>query len=255
MINVIAPYYYHGVGDILISERSLTTGKPIGYKDIGRVSSVTLIVKDNIIEHREHRTRRSERDFMLVRNSTVDIEMKVEQLNPENIAMFMASACEPVPAVTGYEMTQIVSPGFRYGFEHLNVDTVDIKSEDGSILYILDSNYKINAAKGALEILSGQPTINPITPGQTLLIKYNAPSQRRIEFGTEPRKEYCLRFEGLNIAESNSPVVIECYRVGFYLLNQFRVQDTKSSDLTVRGALMQDTLKPEGSQFFRELVL
>jgi len=90
---------------------------------------------------------------------------------------------------------------------------------------------------------------------QAIKVVYAYGTQTKVDYNSGSQKEYCFRFEGLNIAEDHRPVVIECYRVGFYVVNQFKVQGAKSSDLTVRGALLRDTLKPEGSQFFKELLL
>lgn len=247
------PYFFTGQGKVFISERD-TLGNPIGFKDIGRVSEVSLLLKDVIIEHHESRTHQAFRDSIEYLSSDVDISLTVNQVNTETLNIFWNAANKSIDAGSSQEQIT-VDLGYQYGLSYTKVSNVVITDISGTTTYVEGNNYNIDLDTGTLEIIEDQSqAVIAINCNQELVINYDYDAQHKLCYGVDDRKEYFFRFVGLNIAESNVPVVLECYRVGFYVLNQFKVQGQQSGTLDVRGALMKDALRPKGCQFFKGLI-
>lgn len=91
--------------------------------------------------------------------------------------------------------------------------------------------------------------------GQALTIDYSYAGSTLINAFTTAAPERWLRFEGVNTADSNNPVVVDCFR---FRVSPMRQQDLLSDDVykyTLEGDLLQDTLQTVGSQYFKEQLM
>jgi hypothetical protein len=68
---------------------------------------------------------------------------------------------------------------------------------------------------------------------------------------TEGFQEYALRFEGLNTAESNEPVLIEVFRISADILKELALISDKVQAFELAGSVLLDNTRPTGSKFFK----
>ncbi|PXX49000.1 hypothetical protein [Aquitalea magnusonii] len=80
----------------------------------------------------------------------------------------------------------------------------------------------------------------------------NATGVASIEALTQVGKEYSLRFEGLNEAQSGASVTVEVYRLKVSPADSLDLIGDDFSTLKVKGAILADSSKPAGkSQYFK----
>lgn len=245
MIEPVIPYLYQGSGVVLMSKR-LSSGSPLGFVDIGRVSQATLFVESKVVEHRENRTSKNVRDFVVNLPNSVSIEMLIEHLNIDNLARFWGGLYKVIEVGTATEQLHVLA-GYRYGLSHVSVSNVVVSALSG-IPYIEGLDYNVDLETGGLQIITSKME-------GLIIVTYTHQAQKKLEFASIPMEDYYLRFEGLNIAESKEPVVLECYKVNFSVLTPLRVHGASSSELKVKGLLTQDFTRPERNQFFQEIML
>lgn len=91
--------------------------------------------------------------------------------------------------------------------------------------------------------------------GVTVPAAYSYAIQYRVEALTQGSQERFLRFEGLNTADENLPVIVECFR---FLVDPMADRGFISDDvakMTLTGSLLIDSEQSTGSKFFRETML
>lgn len=84
-----------------------------------------------------------------------------------------------------------------------------------------------------------------------LQVNYTYSSQAQIDALTEPLQEYFLRFEGLNTANTNQPVVIEVFRFSNDPLKELALLSDNFGSFDITGSVLADSTKVVGSQYFR----
>jgi hypothetical protein len=81
----------------------------------------------------------------------------------------------------------------------------------GATIYSPGVGYEVtDLHDGMIKILGGN-----ITEGQELRANYAFGASEAVAAFAVPNTEYWLRFNGLNSAEEDSPVIIDCFKVRF----------------------------------------
>lgn len=91
--------------------------------------------------------------------------------------------------------------------------------------------------------------------GQALTIDYSYAGSTLIDALNQAAPERWIRFEGLNTADSNNPLVVDCFR---FRVSPLREQSLLSDDVykyTLEGDLLQDVLQTTGSQYYKEQLM
>lgn len=93
--------------------------------------------------------------------------------------------------------------------------------------------------------------------GQPLTCDYTFAGQKIIDALTQPSNasERWLRFEGLNTADGNNPVVIDIFRVQLDAAKELDLISDALQSLTLEGSLLYDSLQATGSKWFKETLL
>lgn len=89
--------------------------------------------------------------------------------------------------------------------------------------------------------------------GQALTIDYNYAGQQLVDAITQGQVERFLRFEGLNTADGNSPVVVELFRCLFDPMKDLSLISDGLGQYVLEGTLLSDSLQTTGSKYFRQL--
>jgi hypothetical protein len=97
---------------------------------------------------------------------------------------------------------------------------------------------------GAFATWAGMPAV------ATLNAAYSYTAQYLTNSLTQPITEVWLRFEGLNTAESNQPVVVDVFRFSTDPLKELDLISDTFSEFALEGIALADATKPVGSQFF-----
>lgn len=88
--------------------------------------------------------------------------------------------------------------------------------------------------------------------GQALAIDYAYAAQFQVDALTTGAQEKYLRFEGLNTADTNAPVVIEVFKFSVDPLKELAMISDTVQQFVLEGNVLADPLRTTGSKYFRE---
>jgi formyltetrahydrofolate synthetase len=129
--------------------------------------------------------------------------------------------------------------------EHVKVSTVAVK--DGATPLVSGTDYTVNEEAGSVKFAS---TITGVTDGDALTVSYSYAAQTKVDALTEGAKELYMRFEGLNTAEGNDPVVVEVFKFLTDPLKELALISDAIQQFTLEGSVLADPTKTTGSKFF-----
>ena len=201
---------YRGQGQVFLAKR--VSGKPAGLEFIGNVSELTLNPQTEKIEHMESQTGNNSVDKVIERGLKVEMSMTIDSMASENLARMVFGKLTTEDAATVTGEVQVAYPGKNLIVNNINLLTFDsLTDAGGATTYVAGTDYEvIDLAAGMIRILNGA-----ITEGQSVEANYTTGAQETVAAFGEPNTEYWLRFNGLNTAEENNPVIIDCFKVRF----------------------------------------
>lgn len=86
--------------------------------------------------------------------------------------------------------------------------------------------------------------------GMSLTVDYTYADQTQVDALTEGASELYMRFEGLNTADENSPVVVEVFRFLTDPLKELALISDAVQQFVLEGSVLADTTRPSGSKYF-----
>lgn len=123
----------------------------------------------------------------------------------------------------------------------------------GSAAGVEDTDFTINDTGGSLTIISTS-TIFAIGVS-SMEMAYTHSAHEQVDALTTGKQEKWLRFEGLNTARNNTPVVVDIFKFSPNPLAEQELINEEITQITITGKALSDDLRPTGtSKFFRELI-
>ncbi|KVR21723.1 hypothetical protein WK13_34865 [Burkholderia ubonensis] len=86
--------------------------------------------------------------------------------------------------------------------------------------------------------------------GMALTASYEYADQHVTDALTQPTAEVFMRFEGLNTAEDNLPVIVEIFKFSTDPLKELSMISDTFGQITLEGSVLSDSLRAVGSKFF-----
>lgn len=202
---------YRGQGQVFLAKR--VNGKPAGLTFVGNVSELMLNPQTEKIEHTESQTGNNSVDKVIERGLKVEMSMTIDSVASENLArmVFGKVTVDSASTVTGE--THLAYPGTNLIVNNINLQSFDsLTDAGGANTYVVGTDYEIiDLAAGMIRVLEG----GAIADGTEVEANYSAGAYETVAAFAQPNIEYWLRFNGLNTAEANNPVVIDCFKVRF----------------------------------------
>jgi len=254
--------YYNGQGIVLFAERDAITGKPKGFTPVGNVTKLEVALKTSKIEHKESMSGARGLDKVLVTEKNCSTNLTLESVQDKrNLAVALWGAV--VDSVAGTVATPeetIAYLGKTITLAKIKVSTVVVKGTgvNSAITYVAGENYSLNADSGSINLFTtaqqiAADAVEEIVEGEVLAVTYAYAAQTEIKAFTEAQKEYYLRFEGLNCADSNKAVIVEVFRFCPDPLKNLSLIDDKLAALELDGAALLDSTRTDGQNYFREI--
>lgn len=232
---------YRGQGQVFLARR--VNGLPAGLEFIGNVSELTLNPQTEKIEHMESQTGNNSVDKVIERGLKVEISMTIDSMASKNLArMVFGKVTEEAAKVVNGE-SHVAYVGKNLIVDNINLLSFDsLTDEGGAIDYVAGTDYEvIDLAAGMIRILEG----GAIADGQIVEANYETGAQETVAAFGESNTEYWLRFNGLNTAEENNPVIIDCFKVRFAPAQDVAViNDDDFATYQQSGDCLFDATKP-----------
>lgn len=123
----------------------------------------------------------------------------------------------------------------------------------GSATGVDGTDYTVNCEGGSINIL---PLSVIFPPGiSSIELAYSHTAHEQVDALTTVKQERWLRFEGLNTARGNKPVIVDIFKFAPNPLAEQELINEEITQLTITGKALADGLRPVNtSKFFRELI-
>jgi hypothetical protein len=236
--------YLYGQGRVSLALRDAITGALGRFVYVGDVSALSAKLTTEKAKHVESNSgqKGTVRSFGIGKSCTLD--MTWHQFDTDNLAIVLqgTSVATAAGTVTAEEIAGPLAVGDVFYLQNPGVSNVIIKDSTGTpIVLVLDTDYSIeDAAFGRCRLL------NVGTFAWPLLVDYSYSARKAAGMFTTGQKEYALRYEGVNLAEGNAPVMADYYKVAPDVLAELALI-TSGSDVAgmqITGEVLRDTSKP-----------
>lgn len=236
--------YLYGQGRISMALRDAITGVPGRYVYVGDVSACTTKLTAEKAKHVESNSgqRGTVRSFSI--GKSCELDMTWHQFDTDNLAILLQGTAQATVAgtVTAETIAGPLAAGDVFYLQNPGVSNVVIKDSTGTPkTLVLDTDYVIeDAAFGRCRL------INIGTYTLPFLADYSYAARKSVGMFTTGQKEYALRYEGVNLAEGNAPIMADYYKVAPDVLAELALI-TSGNDVAgmqVTGEVLRDTSKP-----------
>lgn len=227
--------YFEGQGRLLVA--TVVNGVPGVFRWAGDVSKLAANPKADNEEVQESHSGQRLTALRIAKGKTMDVAITFREWLAENLALAFYATSTVIAAgtVTG----EALPPGLKAGdYVRLKYTQISALTLTGAAALVEDVDYRIDSADhGTIEILTDQA--DPVTAdysyqGGTNLAMFNATSEER-----------WLRFEGLNTADGNKPVLVELYRVQLDPTSAGDLISDSIAELEVSGGALYDATKED----------
>ena len=202
--------YFYGQGRVFLRPAG-STGNG-GWRWAGDVSTLTFGGTDETASHKESYSGQKSkvRSFSIGGDRT--IKGTWHQVDAVTIAELLRGTVSEIAAgtVTAEPFPATIAVGDVIKLDKpYNVSDLVITDSTGSPVTLAPEHYDFFAEHGSLELLS-LPTAP--APSQPFKAAYKHAGARQVAFFNAAPKEMQLRYEGVNLAEGNAPVIAEFYK-------------------------------------------
>lgn len=236
--------YYYGQGR-LFSRPKGSAGNG-GWTWWGDVSALQFGGTDESAAHKESYsgTKSTVRKFSIGGDRT--LSGTLHQVDTAALARLLRGTVSEIApgTVTGeaFPATVVVGDTIKLDKPYNVTDLVITDSTSGTPVTLTPEHYELFASHGSIQILS-IPSSGITQPFQAA---YKHAGARQVAFFTAPPQELELRYEGINLAEGNAPVIAEFYKVSTQPLQELALI-TSGNDLAgiaFEAEALLDSSKP-----------
>lgn len=241
---------YSGQGRVYAAVNQ--NGQPGPFRFLGNCSTLNIQLSTQTEEHQESTSGLRLTDGRLTVQQSATVQIVLDDFMVNNLAMglYGQSATVAGGSVTDEPLPDGLQQGDIVRLRHPGVSSVVIRDSAGSPSTLSEgTDYRIlSASHGSIEIIGD---LSGYT--QPLVADYEYAGYSRVGMFTSQPPERWLRFEGLNTAAGNAPVLVELYRVLLDPLGQLDLISDTFSSMELAGsalydsaAALDDTLGPFG---------
>lgn len=229
--------YFEGKGKVYAAK--VTNGVPGAFRWVSDCNQLQLqgqIQTEDIYESYTGLNLLADR---IQKQPVMNLNMTLREWVTDNIAwgFWGASATIATGNATGEALPAALVNGDVARLKYPQVSSVQI-TDSASATLTEGTDFKVNAAYGSIEFISD---LSGYTQPFSANYSYNGGDNVTMFTAMSPIR--WVRFEGLNIADSNTPVLVELYRVQTDPLSQADFLGTSAADLQMKGAALYDATK------------
>src|SRR5690606_16559710 len=229
---------YSGQGRVYAAENQ--GGRPGPFRYLGNVSTLAVQRNTQTEEHQESTSGLRLTDGRLTVQQSATVQIVLDNFVLDNLAMglYGQSATVAGGSVTDEPLPDGLQQGDIVRLRHPGVSSVVIRDSAGSPSTLTEgSDCRIlSPSHGSIGIfgdLSGST--------QPLVADYECAGYSRVGMFTSQPPERWLRFEGLNTAAGNAPVLVELYRVLLDPLGQLDLISDTFGSMELSGSVLHDS--------------
>lgn len=234
--------YMYGQGKIEFAEviNGVVSGE---WFWIGDCSEMNGSFSEESFSHKENYTGKKGSVRKIYTGTTIEFNINMNRLDTGNVARFTQGKATSVAAGTvTNEALGTVTVGSVSTLAHLLPSNLVITDSAVTPATISPTHYEVNKF-GEIEWLT-----LPTSPAPTMPLKaaYSYAAHTQAAFLNDTRKTYAVRYDGVNLAEDEKPVLLELYKCSAGMLQTLSMI-TNGNQLAAAPVVLEallDTTKP-----------
>lgn len=234
--------YMYGQGKVKLAE-ILANGSYGPWGWLGDVSALEGSFAESEVSHRESYSGRKAKVRSWMTETELTWSATIHQLNVDGVARFTQGRITEGAqgTVTGEAFPADLVAGDVVTLEHPGISNLVITDSSGTPATLDPEHYEYDAY-GNVTILS----LPSLAPTQPFSASYSHAATRQVAMLAGPRKQYALRYEGINLAENNQPIILELYKLSPGLLQTLSMitSGNQLAGAPVTFTSLLDTSKP-----------
>lgn len=245
--------YFVGNGEVLVRKRADDCGNPSsGWRKLGDASELMISVSQDFGNHYESTTGNRTRSARWLNQTEVNFTLSVSNFTSENLADLLLGTSEGAitaatvsnEAITNcYEGAWVfaANPGWVAG-------TYTVYENTGSpgTLLTEGTDYTVDTRNGGIYIITGGPNLTDVATNGLTVDYDHVGASAVIEALTVNSQDYQVRFNGINLNATNTPVIVTLKRAQFNATEELSLIGQDITSLSFTGALLPD----ENTEFF-----
>lgn len=252
--------YYSGQGVVLLAEKDGTTGNPLGFTHVGNVSALSLAISVSEFSHRENTTGARGVDLVIPNETNVEVNATFESIVQPNLALTVFGDTTAVASGSISQGVYTAKLGKIFDLGYIKVASVVVMNSAETVTYEVDKNYNVNLDAGSIEVFptatqTANSAVNNIADDDELHISFNYAAHEILNALTQSAPQRWLRFEGLNTAKSNQPVIVNVFKFSLSPLEELALINDEIAQMSVTGNALADQTRVTGSKYFNVLTL
>lgn len=235
--------YFSGQGRVYLAQRD-ANGNPLNLRWVGNVPDFRITLNVETVEHKESFSGQRLTDLQLITGKNGEFSCTLEDFSTENLEIVLYGATTSVTSgnVTGESLAAGVNAGDTRILANQFVSGVVVKDSSTTPKTLPAAQYTVLANQGAIvfnDISTGGPYVQPFK------VDYAYGAAKRTAMFKTAIPELWLRFDGINTANGNKPVIVDLYRVSVSPTNEFSLISDDLQRFELSGRVLVDTLKPD----------
>lgn len=246
---------YLGAGEVWFNRFSSGTTKT-QWRHLGNVSKLDLTQAVENLEKKSAMTGARGLLKRVVIGSTSELSLTMDEFERENVALGLlgstAAFSQSSSTATDQAITGTVKKGQWLDTGKLKITVTGVKKSPSTAL-VLGTDYEVDSDSGMIRILPGSSTV---ADGDSLLWSGSIPAitSNQINALANSRIEGALRYR------SASDAVGPRYMVDFWNISitpdgALSLLGTEFGEITLKGAVQEDTTKTIGNRYFQMVEL
>jgi hypothetical protein len=236
--------YFSGQGKLFIASRD-SNGNAGAFRYVGNVSDFKPQLATTTIEHKESTSGQRLTDLRLTTEKKANVDAVLDDFDKNNLGLALYSTPSTVSgsSVTAEVLPSALAVGDYARLKYPEVSAVVVKDSAGTpATLVLGTDYEISSANhGTIKILSLGAYTQPFKVDYTYAAHDNV-----VMFNAAPAERW-LRFEGINTADGDKPVLVELYRVLLDPLKELALISDDIGALNLSGSVLYDDKKVSDS--------
>lgn len=231
--------YFSGQGRVYLAARD-SNGNPLALRWVGNVPDLKVSLNVETIEHKESYSGQRLTDLQIIKSKDGEFSCTLEDFSIENIELTLYGVTSSVTA--GSVIDEALPTGITAGetrlLAHQFVSNVVIQDSAGTPATLTaGTHYKVHANQGAIEFLNVTGFTQPFK------VDYDYGAAKASAMFKSAQPEVWLRFDGINTADGNRPVIVDLYRVAINPTKDLSLISDELQRFELSGRVLADTTK------------
>lgn len=228
--------YFSGQGRVYLAARD-ANGNPTTLRWVGNVPDLKITLSTETIEHKESYSGQRLTDLELIKSKQGEFSCSLEEFSAENLelTLYGQTSTNAQGTVTDETLPSgIVANDMRL-LAHPFVSNVVIK--DSASATVDTADYTVHVNQGAIIFIDVTGYTQPFK------VSYSYAQNKVTPMFLTGQPEVWLRFDGINTADNNRPVIVDLYRVSIQPTKDLSLISDDLQRFDLAGRVLADNTK------------